>query len=369
MRHADPVRVVLSSVVIAGLAGCSRQPPAPDPSLPREAASTVSPVSRAEAAPSDAGDTTLAVVDAGDERDRDPMATHVMTQPELLKLVPMPAATSDKAAAHRDQLLSFLIAPAPGHFNQGNVALAHHTISRAACLAGLHDVVLQTDEQRAICNGAENMVPIYSNGDPHSAKTCIDIFEFPNQPCELPFVWGTPNEAETTCELQGKRLCSQSEWNLACSADPAGKEKWPYAYGDKLDLTLCNTNVPHQAGPDGKAWRCSAHDAKSAWASCSTDTEPVGAFPKCKSRLGVFDQHGNVAEEMTRAEEGVILTQLKGSAFFYVDVAREPGKAALHPERESYVDTCNYDPRWHVEELKKSLHINYHLGFRCCKGL
>jgi hypothetical protein len=83
----------------------------------------------------------------------------------------------------------------------------------------------------------------------------------------------------------------------------------------------------------------------------------------------VFDQHGNVAEEMFRKDGEAVWTQLKGSAWFYVDVGREPGKPAWHPERESYPDTCNYDPRWHVEELKKSLHVNYHLGFRCCKDV
>jgi hypothetical protein len=305
-------------------------------------------------------------VDAG--AGDDPMAIHFMDQGDLLRLVWLPPATSDRASLKRDQLLSYLVAPAPGHFNQGNKELSHHRVSREACLEGLKDVVLQTDAQRAQCN-AVNMVPVYTNGDPKSAKACIDVFEFPNVACELPFVWGSPAEAETMCELQGKRLCAQSEWNAACSADPQGKGKWPYAYGDKLDLAICATNTPHELGADGKAWRCSAHDAKSAWNTCSTDTEPVGAFPKCRSRLGVYDQHGNVAEEMTRAEDGEILTQLKGSAFFFVDVAREPGKAPLHPERESYVDTCAFDPRWHVEKLKESQHVNYHLGFRCCKSL
>ncbi len=352
----------------ATLAACSRQPPSPEPSLPREAASSPLVTERADASVADPTDAAPhPAADAGPSDD--PMATHWTTRPELLRLVPLPPAMNEHAAAHRDTLLEYLIAPSPGHFNQGNREIAHHAISRAACLAGLRDVVLQTDEQRAQCNGAENMVPIYSNGDPRSAKTCIDVFEFPNQPCELPFVWGTPLEAENVCELQGKRLCTQQEWSLACSADPKGEQKWPYAYGDKLDLAICNTNKPHETGADGRAWRCNVHDAKSTWATCSTDTEPAGAYPKCRSRLGVFDQHGNVAEEMTRAEDGVIFTQLKGSAFFYVDVAREPGKAPLHPERESYTDTCNYDPRWHVEHLQESLHINYHLGFRCCKSL
>ena len=72
---------------------------------------------------------------------------------------------------------------------------------------------------------------------------CADIFEFPNKACELPFVWGTPLEAEMVCKLQGKRLCQDKEWNLACSADPLGVKSWPYAYGEALDMTACHTNV------------------------------------------------------------------------------------------------------------------------------
>jgi formylglycine-generating enzyme required for sulfatase activity len=297
------------------------------------------------------------------------MDVHFMAQAELLALIPLPPLGDDRLTEHRASVLDYLVAPSPGHFNDGNAALAHHAISRDACLAGLKNVVLQTDAQRAQCKGEPYMVPVYANGDPKAARVCIDEFEFPDVPCELPFVWGSPSEAESMCKLQGKRLCTQQEWSLACSADPAGKSKSPYAYGDKLDMTICNTNKPHEAGPDGKAWRCNVRDAKSAWNTCSTDTEPGGSFPQCRSRLGVFDQHGNVAEIMTRAEGGEVFTQLKGSAFFYTDVAREPGKAPLHPERESYPDTCNYDPRWHVEKLSEAVHVNYHLGFRCCKQL
>ena len=98
-------------------------------------------------------------------------------------------------------------------------------------------------------------------------------------------------------------------------------------------------------------------------------TEPSGAFPKCRSRFGVFDQHGNVAEVMTRKErDGNVVTQLKGSAFFYVEVARRPEDPAWSPgaHGETYPDHCNYDPRWHVEPIEKAWHVNYHLGFRCC---
>jgi formylglycine-generating enzyme required for sulfatase activity len=257
--------------------------------------------------------------------------------------------------------------------SQGNPDIAQHAISKEKCLVGLRDVVLQTPEQREIC-GAENMVPIYKTGDVRLAKACIDIFEFPNRPCELPFVWVAPTAAEKVCELEGKRLCSQDEWNLACRGDPGGGKDRAYAYGDELDLTACNTNKPHRIGPDGHNWVCWVKDTKTAYETCGTDTEPSGAFPQCRSRFGVFDQHGNVAEIMSRKEDDVVYTQLKGSAFFYVDVSRKrtepPGpKVTAGVAHDTYPDHCNYDPRWHVEKLDDAHHTNYHLGFRCCKSV
>jgi hypothetical protein len=296
----------------------------------------------------------------------DAMALHHGTTAELLALVWVPETDAGAIAA---RALSWLLGPVPGRFSQGNAAIARHSIGRSACLEGLRGVVLQTEEQRKTCKGMENMVPIYAGGDVMTAKACIDVFEFPNKACELPMVWGTPSEAEKICEIQGKRLCSQDEWNLACKADPLGKADTTYAYGDDLDLSICNTNKPHASGPDGQ-WLCNPHDAQAAWATCATETEPSGAFPHCRSRLGVFDQHGNVAEMMTRrGEGGALLTQLKGSAFFYVDVARRPDEAQKPGARETYPDQCTFDPRWHVEALESSLHSNYHLGFRCCLGI
>ena len=49
--------------------------------------------------------------------------------------------------------------------------------------------------------------------------------------------------------LQGKRLCTQQEWSLACRSDPAGGADSTYAYGDELDLARCNTNKPRPDPP------------------------------------------------------------------------------------------------------------------------
>jgi sulfatase modifying factor 1 len=363
-------RLALGTACVAILSGCPTPPRAhersqetapPEPAsldvLPREMA-----VPSPEAA--EPGEASLAL-DSGPPDD--PMALHHATTEELVSLVWVP--TADAGATGPRSLLQYFIGPVPGRFSQGNPQIASHTIGRRACLEGLRGVVLQTEEQKTTCKGMENMVPVYAGGKPLSAKTCIDIFEFQNQACELPMVWGTPSGAEKICELQGKRLCTQTEWSLACKADPEGKVDSTYAYGEALDLTICNTNKPHAMGPDGQ-WVCNPHDAQVAWATCATETEPSGSFPRCRSRLGVFDQHGNVAEMMTRKGDGdALVTQLKGSAFFYVDVARRPDEAQKPGARETYPDQCTYDPRWHVETLSEAMHSNYHLGFRCCVSL
>ena len=66
----------------------------------------------------------------------------------------------------------------PARMSQGNKAIAKHTISKAQCLAGLKDIVIQTPEQRAKC-GADNMVPVWIKGK--EPWFCIDVFEFPNK--------------------------------------------------------------------------------------------------------------------------------------------------------------------------------------------
>mgnify|MGYP000890521558 FL=1 len=103
-------------------------------------------------------------------------------------------------------------------------------------------IVQQTEAQRRLCKGHDYMVPLHPPGRPEDATACIDIFEFPNRPCELPFVWISPVQAGIVCELQGKRLCTQQEWTTACAGDAAGGPDRNYAYGDKLDLGVCNTN-------------------------------------------------------------------------------------------------------------------------------
>ncbi len=359
---------------IAVIVACSSSRITPKPLPPLATADA----SKIEDASVDAGDADAPpMVDASSDAEEpdDPMALHKETEQELRGLFTVLDFPPEQYKTVRpDLFLNRVLGPVPQRMNQGNKARAHHAIGKRACLRGLVGVVLQTDEQRRRC-GAPNMVPVFRNGDPKTAAYCVDVFEFPNQPCELPFVWTAPTHAQTMCNLQGKRLCSDKEWNLACRGDPSGGTDRLYAYGDSLDLSICTTHKQ-------RITKCDPRTLQGAWDTCGTDTEPSGSSPQCRSRFGVFDQHGNVAEVMTRKEDdGKIVSQLKGSAFFYKDVAQYSGpeyfRAAqahesLPPPRtdvETYPDHCNSDPRWHVEPIESAWHVNYHLGFRCCKTI
>jgi len=296
--------------------------------------------------------------------DSDPMSLHRETREELLTLFTVKDFTEEEKKRIQPDIFlrSTIGVTGPERMHQGNKAIAMHTISREKCLAGLKDIVIQTPEQKAKC-GADNMVPVWTKGK--DAWFCIDVFEFPNKACELPFVWTPPTMAKKVCELQGKRLCSDHEWNIACRGDPEGGPDRKYAYGDRVDIDICHTNRRHRQP-------CIVKDAKSTYASCTTDTEPSGSFPACRSRFGVFDQHGNVAEVMMRREGDQVFTQLKGSAWFYNELVREPGEPVPETttnKQGAYPDHCNFDPRWHVEKIEAAWHVNYHLGFRCCKSI
>ncbi len=361
MPRSSPSRALV--LVSLALAACSKAPP--EQAQPSASVSASAPASAsappnvpASAAPS----AEAAAADAGADGGAvgDPMAIHYESKEELLALFSIKRPPKRDSNADGFLQKSFGVG-APSLINQGNKALARHAISREKCLAGLAGVTLQTEEQKRICGGMENMVPIWKRGK--RPKACIDVFEFPNKPCELPVVWVAPVQAKVICELQGKRLCSQEEWTLACNGDPDGGKPTKFAYGDEMDLEVCNTNKPAATYGPG----CVPDSASSAWKTCSTNTEPTGSYPKCRSRFGVFDQHGNVAEIMTRLDpDGHTYDQLKGSAFFYADVARKPDERPPKG-RETYPDHCAYDPRWHVELMTEAWHVNYHLGFRCCK--
>ncbi len=69
---------------------------------------------------------------------------------------------------------------------------------------------------------------------------CIDTYEWPNQKGERPEVMNRFHQAEVKCAAVGKRMCTESEWTLACE----GPEMKPFPYGYVRDATKCNGDHP-----------------------------------------------------------------------------------------------------------------------------
>ena len=100
---------------------------------------------------------------------------------------------------------------------------------------------------------------------------CVDIFEYPNKKGAPPTANVGFADARRLCEAQGKRLCSENEWEKSCKGP--GNAKWPY--GNGFDSNTCNTEDD-------------IGDARSL--------SPSGRFAKCRSGYGVADMSGNVSE-------------------------------------------------------------------------
>ncbi len=259
---------------------------------------------------------------------------------------------------------------------QGNPKVTQHAMSRAECRAK-REKSRPIPQGDARC-GAANMVPLYdpTRGETVAdARVCIDQYEFPNIPCEYPIVWVRASEAVALCRAVGKRICDAHEWEGAC----AGALREPpqeYAFGERRIMMEYLHNQSREVvwayGPKADQPRCATLSQKSRecdvidWGLCGSNTYPAGAFPECRSRLGVFDQHGNAAEHMNlpiTAEQlgsrgGTGETEMKGGWFIFASYGAHP-------------DDCRWRaPMWHASTITDAnSHRNYHLGFRCCRDI
>jgi len=274
-----------------------------------------------------------------------------------------------------------------GSLGQGNPAISEHPMTPEQCEARLEQrtVSYARPEWEAIC-GAKYMAPLYdpASEQPGDAKACIDRFEFPNIPCTYPVVWVRAREAALLCRAVGKRLCDAHEWEGACAGrlEPPDyrfdlARGSPNAAVERMRQAHNQARAPEKTWSYGPAYEegvCAAASRKSptcdggGWSQCGSNTYPTGAFPDCRSPLGVHDLHGNAAEHMnlplapdqmaSRGSEALGYTEMKGSWFIF-------DRYRAHP------DWCRWRaPYWHGSRVMyEKSHANYHLGFRCCKSL
>ncbi len=168
---------------------------------------------------------------------------------------------------------------------------------------------------------------------------CIDRYEWPNQKGELPLVAIDWHYAKKNCESQGKRLCIDREWTLACE----GNERWPYPYGFTRNADACNID---------KVWRKVDFDAyedpkrRTEELKKLDQREPIGSHPSCISPFGAYDMAGNVDEWVINESGKPFKSGLKGGYW-------GPVRTRCRPMTTSHEETFHF----------------YQIGFRCCSDL
>jgi formylglycine-generating enzyme len=171
-------------------------------------------------------------------------------------------------------------------------------------------------------------------------RYCIDTYEWPNRKGERPEVMNRFHQAQIKCASVGKRMCTESEWTLACE----GPEMKPFPYGYVRDATKCNgdhmwddPNMKEVAKRDPDELARLWHGVRS------------GSQPQCISDYGVADLPANTDEVVSNE-------QPKGSHRAKFDSVHSGG-----PWYKGVRNQCRPKIYTHDEDF-----YYYFLSFRCC---
>lgn len=167
-------------------------------------------------------------------------------------------------------------------------------------------------------------------------RFCIDKYEYPNEEGARPHVMTTWIDAKRACGAVGKRLCTGSEWTLACE----GPEHLPYPHGLVRDDQACNIDKPYRY-VDKRAL-VSARE-RSGEVDRLWQGEPSGSRAACVSAYGVHDMTGNVDEWVVNERGKPFQSGSKGGYWGPVRARCRP-MTTVHDEHFAF----------------------YQLGFRCC---
>lgn len=174
---------------------------------------------------------------------------------------------------------------------------------------------------------------------------CMDRFEYPNVPGELPRVLTSWLEARELCAATGKRLCDEDEFNFACE----GPDMLPYATGHRRDREACNIDRPYRQPNHARRMKtyelCPEDPFCAAELARLDQRHRIGERMTCISWAGVIDLNGNVNEWVVRpGQQPPNRSGLKGGWWGPVRNRCRP-TVGFHKEND----------------------YGYEAGFRCCR--
>jgi hypothetical protein len=181
-------------------------------------------------------------------------------------------------------------------------------------------------------------------------RFCVDKYEYPNKEGVRCTVMNDFYMAQRLCQEQGKRMCTETEWTMACE----GPSYKPFPYGYKRDVSICNGDKsgvePLDDGKDeagnrymkfaSKDKEVRAKELERLWQGV-----PSGSQPQCKSDYGVYDMPGN-CDELASSED---------------PIAKFDNVTTGGPWRYGVRNQCRPKIYTHNEGF-----AYYYLSFRCC---
>lgn len=192
---------------------------------------------------------------------------------------------------------------------------------------------------------AQFATPSVCKGPVVKKHFCIDRYEWPNKQGTIPQVYLSWNGVKESCEALGKRLCTESEWTLACE----GPERKPYPYGYERDSAACNID---RTWIDPVSYRTDPRDKKKYQyptpMSRLDQRVASGTRPGCVSDYGVYDMTGNVDEWVVNEGGRPFKSGLKGGHWAIGARNRCRPMTDAHNETFTFYETsgrCCSNPR------------------------
>jgi hypothetical protein len=203
------------------------------------------------------------------------------------------------------------------------------------CLKQWHDksndkIVCEEFEPKSTCVGQKL-----------KKRYCMDTYTWPNEKGARSEVMNKFHQAQVKCAAVGKRMCTESEWTLACE----GPEMLPFPYGYTRDTNKCHGDTEWDS-PDMK--KVAARDPEELarlWKGVRN-----GSQPECYSPYGVADLPGNTDEVVQ--SESFNEPDFKGK--FDSIHSGGPWYKGVHNQCPTKIYT--HDEGFYY----------YFLGFRCC---